>query len=198
MFYLGQITHRSESESQICRIFKHSTALKRATRQSNWLRRNKLGSEVFGPLFGQVFAPNDVAMFETMQFGGEKPCVLVVEDNRLLRWCVRCGLARSGYDVCAPETVAEALQFQTAHSVNVVVTDMRLADGHSGVEVLQAVRRTHPHVRSVLMSADASLLENLRAYDVGFDWVIPKPFQLSEVISAVEALTARKESAAIE
>jgi CheY-like chemotaxis protein len=96
--------------------------------------------------------------------------------------------------VCAPETVDEAMRFQSCNEVSVVITDMRLADGHSGLEVLNAIRSKHPNVRSVLISAEVGPIENLRAYSAGFDFVIPKPFELSEVIGAVASLAQQKET----
>ncbi len=117
------------------------------------------------------------------------PRVLLVEDNRLLRWCVCSELHRGGCAVVAPETVEEVMRLDPAQPVNVLVTDCRLADGHNGFEVLACVRERYPKIGSILISADADPQLATRARAAGFDLVIEKPCRVEEIVGAVRALT---------
>ena len=118
----------------------------------------------------------------------KSPRVLLVEDNRLLRWCVCSELHRGGCAVVAPETVDEVLRLDPAQPVNVLVTDCRLADGHNGFEVLARVRERYPEICAILISAEADPQLAARARDAGFDVVIEKPCRVAEIVGAVRAL----------
>ncbi len=119
-----------------------------------------------------------------------KPRVLLVEDNRLLRWCVCKELDRSGCAVLAVETVEEALRLDSEQPVNVLVTDCRLSEGHDGFEVLAYVRARYPHISSILISAEADPQLASRARNAGFNYVIEKPCPVEEIVGAIRALTA--------
>ena len=120
----------------------------------------------------------------------KSPRVLLVEDNRLLRWCVCSELHRGGCAVVAPETVDEVMRLDPAQTVNVLVTDCRLADGHNGFEVLACVRERYPEICAILISAEADPQLAVRARKAGFDVVIEKPCRVAEIVGAVRALTS--------
>ena len=119
----------------------------------------------------------------------KSPRVLLVEDNRLLRWCVCSELHRGGCAVVAPETVEDVMRLDPTQPVNVLVTDCRLADGHDGFEVLACVRARYPKIGSILISANADPQLATRARAAGFDVVIEKPCRVEEIVGAVRALT---------
>ena len=120
----------------------------------------------------------------------KSPRVLLVEDNRLLRWCVCSELHRGGCAVVAHETVDEVMRLDPAQPVNVLVTDCRLADGHNGFEVLACVRERYPQICAILISAEADPQLAMRARSAGFDVVIEKPCRVAEIVGAVRALTS--------
>jgi DNA-binding NtrC family response regulator len=119
-----------------------------------------------------------------------RPRVLLVEDNRLLRWCVCTELDRRGCAVLAAETMDEALRLNFDQPVNVLITDCRLAEGHDGFEVLARVRERHPGIGSILISAEADPQLASKARSAGFNFVIEKPCPVEEIIGAIRALTA--------
>lgn len=119
-----------------------------------------------------------------------KPRVLLVEDNRLLRWCVSKELDRSGCAVLAAATVDEALQLAPGLPVNVLITDCRLAEGHDGFEVLARVRERYPQISSILISAEANPQLASKARNAGFNYVIEKPCPVEEIVGVIRALTA--------
>lgn len=124
----------------------------------------------------------------------DRPKVLLVEDNMLMRWWMMSSLEREGYWVSAPGTVEEALRVGAAYPFELLVTDCELPEGRDGFEVLAELRRIYPDILAVLMSAGADEALAERARRAGFDRVIEKPFQPEEVLAALKAL--RKESRA--
>ena len=113
--------------------------------------------------------------------------ILLIEDNRLLRWTMTKSLMQEGFLVIAPPTVEEGLQLGTAYPFDVLVSDWRLPDGHNGLEVLSRVRQAYPQIMSILISAEADAALTDRALDGGFDQVLQKPFEVSEMVGAIHA-----------
>lgn len=114
--------------------------------------------------------------------------VLLVEDNRLLRWCIACGLHQYGYNVVVAESVDEALKLNGNLSLDILVTDWRLGGGHDGFEVLQHIREKYPQVASILISAEADARLADQARSAGFNFIIEKPCPVAEIVGAVNAL----------
>ena len=78
--------------------------------------------------------------------------ILVVEDHPTVRECLRELLAEGGR-VSDAADAAEALERMTAEGVpDVLVADMQLGPGMSGLELIAAARLRRPRVRAVLIS----------------------------------------------
>jgi DNA-binding response OmpR family regulator len=129
------------------------------------------------------------------------PRVLLVEDNRLLRWWIASSLEHAGFVVAAPDTLAESIQVCRSCAIDMLVTDWHLRDDGDGFQVLACARRHSPHVLAVLISAEADADLAKHARDAGFDAVIQKPFPVAEIVGAVHAceekLLARRRQAEV-
>jgi len=117
-----------------------------------------------------------------------RPTVLLVEDNALLRGWISSSLEEAGFSIVAPDTTAEALHLAAVRPFDVVVTDWRLGGGYDGFEVLARLRSKFPQTLSVLISADANRQLVERAQDAGFDGVLEKPFPPWKIIAALHSL----------
>jgi DNA-binding response OmpR family regulator len=119
------------------------------------------------------------------------PRVLLVEDNRLLRWWMTSSLQHAGFVVAAPDSLSEAMQLCQSGPIDMLVTDWHLGEEGDGFQVLDCTRRLSPEVFAVLISAeaDADLAEHARC--AGFDVVIEKPFPVAEIVGAVHAWEER-------
>lgn len=113
--------------------------------------------------------------------------ILLVEDNRLLRWWMTWCLTREGFLVVAPPTVEEAVDLGANSAFDVLVSDWRLADGHDGLEVLATLKQSSPQIVSILISAEADEKLTERALDAGFDRVMQKPLDSSAFVSAIQS-----------
>jgi DNA-binding NtrC family response regulator len=117
--------------------------------------------------------------------------VLVVDDESLVRWSLKERLTREGCTVLEAGTAAAAIRQATA-GVDAVLLDYRLPDA-TGVAVLNTVKRQHPDMPVILMTAYSSLENAAEAIALGaFDY-IPKPFDLDAVADIVtDAVAARR------
>ncbi|WP_245530030.1 response regulator [Anaeromyxobacter dehalogenans] len=71
--------------------------------------------------------------------------ILVVDDEKLIRWSVAERLQRGGYEVLSAESGEQALEMVAATPPDVMLLDVRLP-GIDGVQTLQRALSLHPEV----------------------------------------------------
>jgi DNA-binding NtrC family response regulator len=111
--------------------------------------------------------------------------LLVVEDEAALRDSLRRALARDGHEVVDAESVAAGLRLLAQSRFDLVLTDIKLQD-RSGLELVAEVRRDHPHVRVVVMTAFGSVNVAVDAMRLGADDFLEKPFRMDVVLRRLE------------
>jgi DNA-binding NtrC family response regulator len=121
------------------------------------------------------------------------PCVLVVDDELLIRWSLGEALTAAGYIVVEGRDAAEARRAigDHAHRPDVVVLDYRLPDSDD-LGLLTAIRREAPTVPVILMTAHGTAEVVKGALALGAYRVVGKPFEVHDMASLVtDALAAR-------
>jgi DNA-binding NtrC family response regulator len=116
--------------------------------------------------------------------------VLVVDDSKLDRLLVG-GLLHEeeGYRVIYAANGADALaHFDEAHP-SVVVTDLQMPD-MDGLELVRAVRRHHPEVPVVLITAHGSESLAIEALEQGAAGYVPKSRLSDRLVETVEQVVA--------
>lgn len=110
--------------------------------------------------------------------------ILVVDDERLVRWSLARRLARAGFAVLEAGNGKEALVL-AAQGVDLVVLDLRLPDA-DGLSLLQQIRRANPECAVVMMSAFATPERLQEARDLGALHFALKPFDVERLVDLVE------------
>ncbi|MBI5719583.1 MAG: response regulator [Burkholderiales bacterium] len=82
--------------------------------------------------------------------------VLVIDDEAQVRESMRLLLAGMGCVVHLAESTAQARGIAAGHRLHVVLSDMRLRGGDSGLAAMQAVREHQPAVRMALITGDTA------------------------------------------
>jgi len=117
--------------------------------------------------------------------------ILVVDDERLIRWSLEQQLQREGYTVHSVETGAEALQRMQADPPDLILLDVRLPDT-DGVELLGRLRAADPDCLVVMMTAHGGVESAVRAMKLGAQDYVSKPFDMEELkLSIRKALETR-------
>lgn len=113
-------------------------------------------------------------------------CVLVVDDEPLIRWSLAEMLADRGYDVIAVGDAEGALSTVSNGSASpeVVLLDFRLPDSND-LGLLSRLRRLLPKAQIVLMTAFGTPEVVQEALDLGAFRVVGKPFNVNEVVLLV-------------
>ncbi len=124
-----------------------------------------------------------------------RPRILVVDDERLIRWTLRERLEGAGYAVLEAETGTEALA-ACEEGVDLVLLDFKLPDV-DGLEVLRRVRERHPDTLVILITALATVENAVEAMKRGAWHYLNKPIDLDELLlhvaKALETTRLRRE-----
>lgn len=113
--------------------------------------------------------------------------VLVVEDDRSIRFLCRVNLELEGWTVREAGTLAEARRELEDSPVEVVLLDLQVGS-ESGLGFLEELRRDYPAVPVALLTGSA---ETSSAAGLGADAVIAKPFTIEQLVETVRGLQAR-------
>jgi DNA-binding NtrC family response regulator len=115
--------------------------------------------------------------------------VLVVDDEPLIRWSLRQGLAKRGHRVVEADSGAAALHLlATAQPVfDVVVLDYRLPDRRD-LSLLKAARELAPSAAFLMITAYSEPGMKEEAVAIGARAVVGKPFQIDAFVSLIESL----------
>jgi len=131
-------------------------------------------------------APSDAAS-ETASARSPSATILLVEDEAQVRALARTILERVGYRVLEARAGAGALVAWEGHAgdVDLLLTDLMMPDGVSGVDLAQRLRAVRPDLKVLCMSGYQTgnvATELDRMANVGF---LAKPFTPEELTAAV-------------
>lgn len=107
--------------------------------------------------------------------------ILIVDDEPHVLTTLAEALEFGGYDVDCAESAAEALEKMAARFFPVVLTDMSMPGGPSGLELASEVRSRDPKVVVVIITGFATLDSAISALKRGAFDFIQKPFKISEI-----------------
>jgi len=118
--------------------------------------------------------------------------ILVVDDEKLIRWSVGERLQRGGYEVISAESGEEALEKLGADTPDLILLDVRLP-GIDGLATLQRALELHPDIAVLMMSAHSTVDIAVEAMKHGAIDFLVKPFPFQALDAAVErALTTAR------
>ena len=108
-------------------------------------------------------------------------------------------LQRMGLQVTAVDDgSAVVLEYVAARDegrpYDLVILDLTVPGGMGGAKAMEKLRHIDPHVRAIVSSGYSSdpVLANYRAH--GFCGIIPKPYVVSEVAKAIDAVLHTRET----
>ncbi len=121
--------------------------------------------------------------------------ILVVDDEKLIRWTLRERLEEAGYAVTEAATGTEALA-RYDEGADLVLLDFRLPD-IDGLEVLRRMRERHPDTLVILITALATVENAVEAMKSGAWHYLNKPIDVDELLlhvgKALETTRLRRE-----
>jgi len=113
------------------------------------------------------------------------PTVLVADDDRSIRTVLTQALGRAGYQVRATASAATLWRWVEDGEGDVVITDVIMPD-ENGLDLVPRIRRIRPELPVIVMSAQSTLTTAVQATQRGAFEYLPKPFDLGDLVAAVD------------
>lgn len=123
----------------------------------------------------------------------QKPkTILLADDDAGILTVLTRAIKQRGYQVLASENLSDVDAWVTQGLGDAVVTDITMPRGN-GLEGLQRWHAKRPELPVIVMSAHNTLLNAAKARDLGAVTFLPKPFDLEELLEALEYATSAQQ-----
>lgn len=123
-----------------------------------------------------------------------KPCVLVVDDNKDIVWLIKESLSEA-YTIVEAYGVEEAIRLMEKQTPALIITDIMMPE-IDGMELISRVKsdKFTRHIPLIVVSARISEHDQAEGLDLGADAYLTKPFSAVVLRSVVNRLmTSKKE-----
>jgi two-component system KDP operon response regulator KdpE len=111
--------------------------------------------------------------------------ILAVDDEPQIRRLLKTSLSGQRINLIEAGTAAAALQRLAEHTVDLIILDLGLPD-QTGLEVIAAVRKTSS-VPIIVLSVRSDDEAKVKAFNLGADDYLAKPFSTAELAVRIEA-----------
>jgi two-component system nitrogen regulation response regulator GlnG len=110
--------------------------------------------------------------------------ILIADDDTAIRTVLNQALARAGYAPRATGNAATLWRWVQQGEGDVVITDVIMPD-ENAFDLIPRIKKMRPDLPIIVMSAQNTLMTALTAAEKGAYEYLPKPFDLSEIVSVV-------------
>ncbi len=122
--------------------------------------------------------------------------ILIADDDAAIRTVLNQAFSRAGYDVRVTSNAATLWRWVAAGDGDLVLTDVVMPD-ENAFDLLPRIKKARPDLPVLVMSAQNTFMTAIKASERGAYEYLPKPFDLTELISIVgRALSEPKKPAA--
>ncbi|HYV09414.1 MAG TPA: sigma-54 dependent transcriptional regulator [Pyrinomonadaceae bacterium] len=111
--------------------------------------------------------------------------ILVVDDEPSVTGSLELILSEGGFEVLTANSFASSTEILNRTSVDLVITDLRLADA-SGIDLIKHIKKSTPDVEVILMTGYGSLDITIEAIKAGAYYYLEKPYTADRLFTLVE------------
>ncbi|MBK1793052.1 nitrogen regulation protein NR(I) [Devosia sp. WQ 349] len=115
--------------------------------------------------------------------------VLLADDDAAIRMVLNQALTRAGYEVRPTGNISTMWNWVSRGEGDILITDVAMPDG-SAFDVMPKIKKLRPELPMIVMSAQNTFMTAIRASEVGAYEYLPKPFDITEVLSVVSRALA--------
>jgi DNA-binding NtrC family response regulator len=125
-----------------------------------------------------------------------KARIMVVDDEKLIRWSLKENLEKENYEVYTAASGEEALELIHEELPDLILQDIKLP-GISGLEILEEVKKLREESLVIMMTAYGDVNTSVKAMKLGAYDFIEKPFVFDKlkltIAKALETVTLKTE-----
>ncbi len=111
--------------------------------------------------------------------------ILVVDDDKLIRWSLKEILSHEGYEVDAVATAKDAFKQVENTDYNLIFCDIDI-DEENGIEILKKLLVVQPEAKTIILSAHSRNQIESQLGNLNILSIIEKPFQSEQIRSIVK------------
>jgi DNA-binding response OmpR family regulator len=111
--------------------------------------------------------------------------ILVIDDDERVRTLLRDILLFGGYRVIEASDGESGMRHLEKGGFDMVLTDLGMP-GMNGWEVTKLIKTRIPQLPVALITGWGTNLDEKKIEESGVDWIIGKPFQVSEILETVK------------
>ncbi len=123
-------------------------------------------------------------MIEAIEHPFSDFCVLLVEDDDIMRLSVEDRLRLENIPTVSASNLAEAFRHLRSGEIDLVITDIKLPDG-TGADLFRNVSQNYPGTPVILMTAFGSVPQAVELIKAGASDYLTKPFELDIFVARV-------------
>ncbi|WP_142415545.1 response regulator [Hathewaya massiliensis] len=112
-----------------------------------------------------------------------KPCILVVEDDRPIRNFITASLAAQEFKYIETDKGKEAIALSMSYNPDLIILDLGLPD-IDGIQVIKEIR-AWSKTPIIIVSARDNERQKVEALDKGADDYLTKPFGIGELLARI-------------
>ncbi len=110
--------------------------------------------------------------------------ILVADDDSAIRTVLNQALSRAGYEVRLTSNAATLWRWVAEGEGDLIITDVIMPD-ENAFDLLPRIKRARPDIPIIVMSAQNTFMTAIKASERGAYEYLPKPFDLTELISVI-------------
>lgn len=111
--------------------------------------------------------------------------ILVVDDDRLIRWSLQSALSSEGYDVTTLDSAEQALAQLETNRFDLAIVDVMLPQ-MDGLELVERMRSVCPGIKTLVITGQRSGDTERRVLEQGALAYVEKPFSVKELSGLVK------------
>ncbi|HEY3197443.1 MAG TPA: response regulator [Nitrospirales bacterium] len=129
----------------------------------------------------------------TTRFDPAKPTILIVEDEPGPRAAYKI-ILRPFYNLYLAGSAEDAAEMLQDHKIDLVILDLKLSGRH-GMEFLKELKQEHASVEVIIITGYGTLQSAMDGIRFGAACHLLKPFDVMELINAINQALKRKKDA---
>ncbi|GMV20554.1 MAG: response regulator [Vicinamibacterales bacterium] len=114
---------------------------------------------------------------------GDRPRILVVDDEQAVRDLLAKTLTMADYDVDSAADGASAIDRLRAVEYDLLITDLKMP-GMDGLSVIREARRAAPDLPVIIITGYSTEASAIEAINLGVAGYLTKPFRLPRILAA--------------
>jgi DNA-binding response OmpR family regulator len=122
--------------------------------------------------------------------GNGRRRILIIEDEPDIARGLRDALEFEQFEVTTTGQARDGIRLVRERAPDLVILDLMLPDGN-GFTVCEEIRKTHPVVPIIMLTARSQETDKIRGLESGADDYVTKPFSLGELVARINAMFRR-------